>query len=235
MRFSQFKHVKGPDSWKIVDFPQPHSQKASQPLQVGLRVLEPGLDDEVDRLAEAYSKSQGVEKYDDVHPICVKARMVYTLALACVDPSSDPRRPIPFFCDEPYSADNHTVERAAEIIRTGIVSTPEGELRIGMTPDIVVYLNEQYEVYRDEVHPQALTLKDSELAEATRKAAESADFLLSLRPGMRLRLQHFMASLAVAALEIASGNSITSTSDTTKKLSGSSKSKKASKAHVKNR
>jgi hypothetical protein len=163
----------------------------AKPVMVGLRALLPEEDDEVDRLAELYSKSKGVEKYDDVHPICVKARMVYTLALACVDPESDPCRPLPFFCDEPYVADNDTIEKRAAMIRGP-----------GMTPDIIVFLHEHWLVWQDQINPQALTVADSELAELARKAAESGDFLLTLRPGLRLRLLHFMAALAVVALEV---------------------------------
>jgi hypothetical protein len=217
MRASQI--AQGTAFIKSVLFPQPGNTS----LFVGIRALGPGEDDEVDRLAESYSIKQGVAEYNDTHPICVKARMVYTLAKACVDPDSDPCRPLPFFCDDPFSADTHTLERSAEIIRTGEVATPNGIVRIGMTPDVVVCLHEQYEVLKDEIHPQALTIKDAELAELCRKAAESDDFLFSLRPGLRVRLLRFTAPLALVVLAANFGGSSGSGQSTTKPSQSSQK------------
>jgi hypothetical protein len=155
--------------------------------------------------------------------------MVYSLAMACVDPDSDPCRPLPFFCDDPFDVQKHTVERAAEIIRTGELVTPTGIVRIGMTPDVVVCLYEQYEVLKDEIHPQALTVKDDELAELCRKAAESADFLYSLRPGLRAKLLLFTAPLALVVLA-ANFTSISPTATNSKSASKKPPKKPLAKA-----
>ena len=155
----------------------------------GMRVLSPGEDIEVDRLAEAFAKTQGVEKYDDVHPICVKARMVYTLATACVDPDTDSHAPLLFFGD--------TVEQAARTL----FSDPKRVL----TPDTVVYLHEVYEIWKDAVNPQANTIADYQLAEMARKAADDADFLALLRPGLRLKFTHILATLCANLPELSFG------------------------------
>jgi hypothetical protein len=153
---------------------------------LGMRIIGPGEDIGIDALAKAYAKTQGVEKYDDVDPICVKARMVYTLATACVDPESDPRAPLLFFGD--------TVEQAAATLR----NDPKHVL----TFDTVVYLHEVYSCWRDKINPQANTIADLQLQEVTFKAAESADFLSYFRPGMLLNYAHTLAVLCVNSPEL---------------------------------
>ncbi len=162
----------------------------------GIRALTDGEEDTCHRLAEAYARSQGVEKYDDVHPICVKALRVYLLATACVDPDTDPRAPLLFFGD--------TIEEAAETLRN--------DPKRNITADTVAYLYERYEIWRDKVNPQANTLQDYRLAEAAEKAADDADFLAYMRPGLRLKFTHTLAALLVASpawSSIASGLSST--------------------------
>lgn len=162
----------------------------------GIRALMDGEEDACHRLAEAYSRSQGVEKYDDVHPICVKALRVYTLATACVDPDTDPRAPLLFFGD--------TIEEAAEVLRN--------DPKKNITADTVAYLFERYEMWRDKINPQANTLQDYELQLAAEKAADDADFLAYMRPGLRLKFTHTLAALLVASpgwISIASGLSST--------------------------
>ena len=162
----------------------------------GIRALTDGEEDTCHRLAEAYARSQGVEKYDDVHPICVKALRVYQLATACVDPDSDPRAPLLFFGD--------TIEEAAETLRN--------DPKRNITGDTVAYLHERFEMWRDKVNPQANTLQDFRLAEAAEKAADDADFLAYMRPGLRLKFTHTLAALLVAS---PAWNSISSTLSST--------------------
>lgn len=150
-------------------------------LIAGVRVFLNGEDIEVDRLAAAYSAAHGVSTYDDVHPICVKARMTYTVAAAYCDHTSDPVNPTLFFGD--------TIEEAA-----GVLFNDE---KRNITPDTIAYLHEQYEVWRDKVHPQANTIADYELQTACKGTAENADFLLRMRPGLRLRFTHTLAVLCL--------------------------------------
>lgn len=166
----------------------------------GIRVLLDGEEDNCHRLAEAYSKQQGVEQYDDVHPICVKALRVYLLATACIDPDGDPCAPLLFFGD--------TVEQAAEVLRN--------DPKRNITADTVAYLFERYEIWKDKINPQANTLHDFRLAEAAEKTADNADFLVSMRPGLRLKFTHTLAALLVASPawnSIASGLSSTGQND----------------------
>lgn len=221
MRFSQF--TKGIANVKVVDLPRISTDGSEQTLCVGLRPMAPGEDDVVDSLAAAYAKKLGVAEYTDTHPICVKARMQYTLALVCLDADSDPGNPVPFFVDEPYSRDSDSIERRAEIIRTGVVNTPDGPVNCGMTPDMVIYLHECWQVHNDQISPQALTIKDAELAEMCRKAASNEDFWLRLAPGARVSCLRFMGALLLASLEVSCGLSSASTTATEKNASASAK------------
>lgn len=153
---------------------------------VGIRVIGPGEDVEIDRLADASSRALGVPTYNDTHPICVKERMIYTMATACVDPDSDPRAPLLFFGD--------TVEQAAAILR----DDPKKIL----TFDTVVYLHEVYEIWKSQTNPQANTVEDHKLEEMAMKAADDADFLALLSPGLRLRFTHILAVLCVQSPEL---------------------------------
>lgn len=233
MRFSQF--TKGISNVKVVDLPRISTDGSEQTLRVGLRPMAPSEDDLVDSLASAYAKKLGVAEYTDTHPICVKARMQYTLALVCLDADSDPGNPVPFFVDEPHSRDSDSVERRAEIIRTGIVNTPDGPVNCGMTPDMVIYLHECWQVHNDQISPQALTIKDADLAEMCRKAASSEDFWLRLAPGARVSCLRFMGALLLASLEVSCGPSSASTTDTAKNASASAKGKAPRKSASKSK
>lgn len=182
-------------SWKLVELPlvnKSHGIQQGTPEQaaqweadgkpespvLGIRALGPEEDLFTHEWAAAYSKEHGVAEYDERNPVCLLAHRHYTLAMACVDPESDPRRPLLFFGDNP--------EEAAETLRK--------DPKHAITPDIVDYLYEQYEVWKDKVNPQALSLGDMSLSAAAEKAAENADFLTYFRPGA---LVTFTACMAV--------------------------------------
>lgn len=169
-----------------------------KPLRVGIRALSPEEDLLAHEYASAYSAKHGVDEFVETNPICVLALQHYTLAMACVDPASDPYRPLLFFGD--------SVEEAADNLRC--------DPKHCITPDTVAYLYERYQVWRDQINPQALSLGDLSLHAAAEKAADDADFLLALRPGALLT---FTATLAVQHVTLAakiSGASTTSKSGT---------------------
>lgn len=192
-----------PDSgfaWQIVDVPianLPHGIQKGTPEQAaqaaadglppklpqcGIRALSPGEDIEAHRLAAAFSKTQGVD-YNETHPVCVNSLMVYTLAMACVDPDSDRRKPVLFFGDSP--------ELAAQTLRD--------DPKHLITLDTVVYLHERYLIWKDKINPQANTIADYEMQDILQRSANDLDFLASLTPGLRLKLLHTTGVLLVTS------------------------------------
>jgi hypothetical protein len=155
-------------------------------LECGIRILGPGEDCIVDELTSAYALAHGVEKYDDINPICVKARMMYTLATACVDPDSDPRAPILFWGD--------TVEDGFRVLH----DNPKHDL----TPEIITFLHEHFLLWQDELNPQANTFAEAKMVENAQRAVDDADFLASLRPGLRMTWLRTMAAQWLASVAV---------------------------------
>jgi hypothetical protein len=197
-------------AWKRVEVPLanvPHGIQKGTPEQraqwekdgcpkpqiCGIRYLLPDENMEVDARAAELAATKGVKEYTDTHPICVESRMICTLAMACVDPDSDPHKPVLFFGD--------TVEEAIDTLRR--------DKNRAITPDTIVYLHERYEMWRDKINPQANTIADYELQEIAKKSADDADFLANLRPGMRLRFTATLAALALPFLDQIFGSSST--------------------------
>lgn len=192
-----------PDSgfaWQIVDVPianLPHGIQKGTPEQAaqaaadglpvklpqcGIRALSPGEDIEAHRLAAEFSKTQGVD-YNETHPVCVNSLMVYSVAMACVDPDSDRRKPVLFFGDTP--------ELAAQTLRD--------DPKHFITLDTVVYLHERYLIWKDKINPQANTIADYEMQDILQRSANDLDFLASLTPGLRLKLLHTTGVLLVTS------------------------------------
>jgi hypothetical protein len=201
MRFSGLPaHLtEGYRALKIIELPlttQPHGIQVDTPEQVaaregtepvkvfvGLRALTPGERSEVLSAAYAYSVSKGAS--DDVErtSVYLQALAVYTVAAAAVDPDSDRKRPLLFFGD--------SLEQAADTIRKSPL----------MTDDIVLYLRERCEAWSDQINPQSLSVKDSELYDVIKKAADDADFFFCCRPGLLVNLANFMARTLLISLE----------------------------------
>jgi hypothetical protein len=172
-----------------------------EPSKCGIRCLSPDEDVQVYVCAAAFAKERGVPEFVDTHPVCVKAVQHYTLALACVDlDSPDPCRPILFF--------GESIEDAAETLRK--------DPKRCITPDVVDYLFERYQIWKDKINPQALSLADMSVASLAEQAAEQADFLAYLRPGALITFTHSLAVQYVTLAAQTFGASTTSGSDTTK-------------------
>lgn len=225
MRFSQI--AEGFQAFKVIDLPianQPHGLRSDTPEQsaaregapvaqyrVGLRALTPGQREEVLCAAKDRAASRGVASDLHKNPIFDQALAVYTVAMACVDPDSDRGKPVLFFGD--------SLDGAAETIRSSPL----------MTDDIVYYLRERQEAWQDEINPQALTIKDSELYTTTQKAVEDADFLWQLRPGTLVSYTHSLACLCLSLLEANSTTSSDSASVSTEKSKPTAPATKPSK------
>lgn len=214
MRFSGLpaQLLNGFRAIKVIELPlttQPHGIQTDTPEQVaarngeepvkvmvGIRALTPGERESVLAAAYARAVSKGASGEVEASAAYAHAMSIYVTAAACIDPDSDHTKPLLFFGD--------TLEQAAETIRSSPL----------MTDDIVLYLREQQESWQDRIHPQALTVKDSDLYELAEKAAKSADFLEFLRPGMLVQFTHTLAGLLMSSLAESSGSITTSTPDT---------------------
>jgi hypothetical protein len=201
MRFSELPaHLtSGFRAIKIVELPltsQPHGIQADTPEQVearggeelvkvmvGLRALTPGERGEVLSAAYAHAVSKGAAGEVEKSAVYQQSLAVYTVAMACVDSSSDRRRPVLFFGD--------TLEQAADTIRRSPL----------MTDDTVLYLRERQEAFQAEVDPQIGTIKDSELYDIAKKSVEDEDFLFFMRPGTLVSFTRCMAALLLSSLE----------------------------------
>lgn len=147
--------------------------------EIGLRVLLPEEQALAYEKALAFAKRRGSDKADTQDPNYNLGLSVYTLALAAVDPDSDPRNPVPFF-GEPGD-----VESAAH----AILSTPH------LTRDGIIYLAEAQELWQSMCSPQALRIGAHKMWEMVGEVAASNDvspFLL-LQPAMRWSFVRFMA------------------------------------------
>jgi len=170
-------------------------------IKVGLRVLTGDEFLEIEELARKMTESRGAKAVDgDV--IYHLAQSVFTVALACVDPDSDPADPTPLF------GEKGKPETAAK----QLLASPH----IGR--DGIVYLAEQHEHWQDMCNPQALKVSADRLWQLVGEVAASNDaspFLL-LRPGMRVSFTRFMAALLVSlrADKFFSGSSLSDIAST---------------------
>jgi hypothetical protein len=153
----------------------------AQVPQVGLRILTGVEYVTVAEKALAFAKSRGSNKADGDDPIYNLGTAVYTLALACVDPDSDPRDPDPFF------GERGDLESAVE----QILESPH------LGRDGIFFLSEAHELWQDVCNPRALKLSPQAMYAQVAEIAQKADItgFLALRPGMQWNFVLFMASL----------------------------------------
>lgn len=162
--------------------------KAYDAPKVGIRALLPSEREHVLELASKRAKLKGGEAKEG-DPLFDHALAIFTSAAACVDPETPPGKDAPLYFapkNDPFS-----VEAAAETLRRSR----------HMTDDIVYFLREQQEVWQDQISPQALTVAEDKVFESVREVAKDADFLLRMRPAMRLHFTRLMASLLLDSLE----------------------------------
>lgn len=167
---------------------------------VGLRVLTGAENSEVLQHAQSYAKERGVDPWDEDHPICTLAKMVYTLLLACVDPDDQSDERAPFFDDAEQILDSHHLGR-----------------------DGIVWLYEAQELWQEqtsplcplEIEPEAYFALMLQIAQE-----ESPDPFVRMRAGLRWTFTRSMACQLVSLLthKSESGQATESTS------SGESKS-----------
>lgn len=153
-------------------------------IEVGLRVL---TGDEfllTEKLARKMAEANGCKSFEESDSIFNLAKSLYTIAVSCVDPDSDPANPDPYFADR-----GSTPAATAESCVQAILSS----VHIGR--DGIVFLAEQQEYWQDLCNPAALKMSPERLWDLVGEVAASADarpFLL-LRPGMRWSFARSMA------------------------------------------
>lgn len=162
-------------------------EPAPDTIQVGLRVLT--LEELATVLEKAgnFARERGVKEPNNSDPIYNLGVSIYTCALACVDPDSDPKDPDPFF------GKRGDVESAAlELLKSPHIGR-----------DGIAYLAEQHETWQDYVNPQANKIHPKQMydlvvALADKDESKGLQSFLALRLGMRWRLMLFMASLLIS-------------------------------------
>lgn len=162
--------------------------KAYATPKVGVRALLPSEREHVLELASKRARDKGGAS-EQGDPLFDHALAVFTVAAAYVDPEAPPGQEAPLYFAP--KSDPFNVEAAAEALRRSR----------HMTDDIVYYLREQQEVWQDQISPQALTVAEDKVFESVREVAKDADFLLRMRPAMRLHFTRLMASLLLDSLE----------------------------------
>lgn len=135
-------------------------------------------DEHVEMLSRAlaFAKKKGLEKPEDGDPIYERAKMVHTLAIACIDPDSSKTDPTPFF------------DGGVEQILTSEV----------MTPEVIGYLFLQQQLLQDEVSPLNSEMTPAEfMAAALTTAKGNYSFFVNSRPAIQWSFMRTLASLHV--------------------------------------
>lgn len=149
-------------------------------IEAGVRVLLGRETREALKRARAYAETNGSKTPVPGDPLYDFGLRLYLVALATVDPDSDPRDPDPFF------GERGDIESAV----TAILESPH----IGR--DGILYLSEQQQAWQDLLNPQELRVSPERLYELVAEVATSPDAgpFWRLRPGMQWVLARFMAS-----------------------------------------
>lgn len=159
-------------------------------VEVGLRVLTGDEFILTEKLARKMAESNGCKSFDESDSIFNMAKSLYTIAVACVDPDSDPKDPEPFFGKRGANP-AETAEACVKAIMSSV--------HIGR--DGIVFLAEQHEHWQDLCNPAALKMSPQRMWDLVGEVAASSDarpFLL-LRPGMRWSFARFMAALLASS------------------------------------
>ena len=151
--------------------------------KIGLRCLRIRESAETFEGGREYAKGRGSENPTEDDPIYNLGVKLHTLARVCVDPDSDPSKPVPFFGTAQSFDDDAAVLSAVEDLQT----------HPALTVDALDYLIQQWEWWSDRVNPQIKNLNDHEMFSLIGSLVGDPDRFLSWRPGVQRSLVHFMA------------------------------------------
>jgi hypothetical protein len=154
-------------------------------VEVGLRVLLGVETQEVLKRAQSYAEQHGSKTPNPGDPLYDFGLRLFTVAIAAVDPESDPRDAEPFFGNR----------GDAQSGVDDILDSPH----IGR--DGILYLSEQQEYWQDLCSPQPLKITPEKLWEKVGEVAASRDArpFFGLRPGLQWVLVRFMAGQLVSS------------------------------------
>jgi hypothetical protein len=157
-------------------------------VEVGLRVLSGIETEELLKRAQAYAERNGSKRPVPGDPLYDFGLRVYTVALAAVDPDSDPKNPEPFF------GERGNLESAV----SAILESP----LIGR--DGILYLSQQHEDWQDLLNPEVRKLSLQQLWEKVGEVAASNDAspFFRLQPGLRWIFARFMATQLVSSPDL---------------------------------
>lgn len=168
-------------------------------VDVGLRVLLGIESQQTLKNAEAYALRNGAKNPGPGDPLYDFGLRLYTVALAAVDPDSDPKNPEPFF------GERGNIESAVD----EILHSPH----IGR--DGILYLSEQHESWQDMLNPLVLRLSLEQMWTKVGEVAASRDArpFLELHPATRWIFTRFLASQLLSSLDPKSSSGANSPSE----------------------
>lgn len=179
--------------------PQGQAAFSAGHVDVGLRVLLGVETQQAMTGAQAYAERNGSKYPSPGNPLYDFGWRLYTVALAAVDPDSDPKNPEPFF------GERGNVESAVE----EMLSSPH----IGR--DGILYLSEQHESWQELLNPQVLKLSLEQLWQKVGEVAVSKDArpFFELQPATRWIFARFMAAQLLSSLDPKSSSTASSPSE----------------------
>ncbi len=169
-------------------------------VEVGLRVLTGGENLLIEKLTNKMAESNGCKAFEETDAIFNMAKSLYTIAIACIDPDSDPKDPDLFF--SPFGTTVRASKagaladgKAKVTFADQCVQTIQASEHIGR--DGIIYLAEQHELWQETCNSQALKMSPEVLWSTIGKVAAEHDArtYLKLRPGMRWSFTRSMAVL----------------------------------------
>lgn len=168
-------------------------------VDVGLRVLLGVETTRAMKCAQDFAERSGSKDPTPGDPLYDFGWRLYTVALAAVDPDSDPKSPEPFF------GERGNVESAVE----EMLSSPH----IGR--DGILYLSEQHESWQDLLNPLILKLSLEQLWAKVGEVAASRDAgpFFELQPATRWIFARFMAAQLLSSLDPRSSSTASSPSE----------------------
>lgn len=210
--------AKGTWAVKAVPLRLANASQAAQPgqppsgapvtVQVGVRVLTGDETASVYQKAQELALEKGVPEWKAEHPLCLLYEKACTIALACVDADSDPRKPEPFFA-----------EGVAEVLSSPLIGS-----------DNIVYLHERWEWWQDECSFETAKMTAEEVIAVAMKHAEAPENespLGRMRPGLR---ETYTRTLAVALSSLLNPKSLSTSPTGTSSLGSKSETQSESEA-----
>jgi len=180
MKFSQSLATLalGTEAERPIELPRP----GRDPFLTIARPISGTQESLVLEAARAYAKAKGVELPREGEPLYDLAVMAHTIAIACVDPDSDPKDREPSF------------DGGAQ------------QILDNLGPEEIAYLYERQQLWQDELSPTVSRMSTTELMGVALKLTEAKDDapFSRLRPVLRLILLRTMAGLLFSSPEFRS-------------------------------